>query len=57
MGVVYKALGQLDEAVLSFQKAIDINPNYAGAHSNLGSVLADQGNISPAFEVYQKALR
>ena len=31
--------GQLDEAIACFKKAIELDPKYADAHSNLGNAL------------------
>ena len=42
-GVFYKQIGQLDEAVKRFEKALAINPEYAEAHNNLGVTLQNLG--------------
>jgi Flp pilus assembly protein TadD len=39
-----------------YRKALEIQPNYAMAHNNLGSALAHQGRCDEAFTEYQKAL-
>ena len=49
-------LGQLDEAVNAFQKAISINPDYAKAYYNMGNALRDLGKLDEAVEAYKKAL-
>ena len=41
-------LGKLQEAELYMRKAIQINPNYVEAHSNLGNVLRDLGKLQEA---------
>jgi type IV pilus biogenesis/stability protein PilW len=48
--------GQVDEAMARFQKALEIDPNYADAHSNLGLVLYRKGQVEKAIFEYQKAL-
>ena len=42
-GIILKDLGKLKEAELSTRKAIQINPNFAEAHTNLGIILKDLG--------------
>ena len=37
-GVILKNLGKLQEAELSYRKAIEIKPNFAEAHCNLGKL-------------------
>ena len=37
--------GQLDLAMSQFEKAIQIFPDYANAHNNLGVVLAKRGTM------------
>ena len=48
--------GQVDEAIAHYQKALEIEPDYAEAHYNLGSVLAGRGQVDEAIAHYQKAL-
>ena len=40
-GACYAGLGQLGSAVKSYEKAIEIKPDYAKAHYNLGNALHD----------------
>ena len=39
VGAVYSALGRLEEANSSFNRAIELKPSYADAHNNLGNNL------------------
>jgi len=55
-GVCLKAIGQLEMAVKSFEKAIVINSNFADAHYNLGLTLQELNQIQAAVESYEKAL-
>jgi len=55
MGIALKALGQLDEAEASCRKAIALKPNLAQAHSNLGIILYESGDIDAALECIEKA--
>ena len=48
--------GQIDEAMAHYQKALEIKPDYAEAHNNLGIALAGRGRIDEAIAHYQKAL-
>ena len=41
-------LGKSKDAELSYRKAIQVDPNYAIAHANLGSLLRDYGNLKDA---------
>ena len=38
-GVILKNLGKLQEAELSYRKAIEIKPDFADSHYNLGNIL------------------
>ena len=42
---------------LNYQKALQINPDYAEAHNNLGNALLQKGNVDEAIAHYQKALQ
>ena len=44
-GAILKGLGKLKEAEFSYRKAIEIKPDYAEAHYNLGNILRDLGNL------------
>lgn len=46
----------MDEAVASLQKALDIKPDYAKAHNNLGIVFKTLGRWDDAIVSYNKAL-
>ena len=56
MGAAAAQAGNLNEAVLAYQKAISIKPDYAKAYNNLGAALKDQGKLHEALEAYNKAL-
>ena len=56
-GVAYYQHGRLDEAVAAYREALEINPNFALAHNNLGIALAAQRKTSEAVEQYEEALR
>ncbi len=56
MGASAAQLGQLDDAILAFQKALSIKPDYAEAYNNIGNALKDQDKMKEAIEAYKKAL-
>ena len=55
-GVCYKAIGQLDDAVKSFKKALAIKPDYTEVNYNLGVTLKELGQLDAAVRCYEKAL-
>ena len=50
-------MGQLDNAVASYRQAIEIKPDFAEAHNNLGTVLKDQGQFNAALISYRRVLK
>ena len=48
LGTALAVAGQLDEAVKEYERAIALNPKYAVALANLGSVLLQQGRTRDA---------
>ena len=57
IGASYKGLGELQNAVLSFQEIVKIKPDFAEGYNNLGIVLVDIGKTTEAIESYQKAIK
>ena len=55
-GVCYKAIGQLEAAVKSFEKALAIKPDYAEVNYNLGLTLQELGQLDFAVKCYENAL-
>ena len=55
-GILLIGLGKLKEAELSLRKAIELNPNYADAHMNLGGVFKDLGKLKEAELSLRKAV-
>jgi tetratricopeptide (TPR) repeat protein len=56
LGNAFLQKGSVEEAIVHFQKALKINPNYAEAHNNLGNVLLQKGRVDEAIVHYQRAL-
>jgi protein O-GlcNAc transferase len=48
---------KLDDAIASYREAIRLKPDYAEAHFNLGSALAQQGNLEEAEDAFEEARR
>ena len=44
-GVILQSIDKLQEAELSYRKAIELKPDYAEARSNLGIILKDLGKL------------
>ena len=49
--------GHIKEAIEHYQKAIQLDPNYAEAQNNLGAALAAEGRFDEAIEYYHKAIQ
>jgi Flp pilus assembly protein TadD len=47
---------KLDEALLHFERAVALNPNYAAAHNNKGLVLKDKDKFDEAEKYFRRAL-
>lgn len=48
--------GYLKEAIIAYQNAIRLNPNYADAYSRLGVALHQQGKVKDAVQVFNRAV-
>ncbi len=57
LGNALLQMGSVDEAIVQYQKALQIKPDYADAHNNLGNVLFLKGKMDEAITQYQKALQ
>jgi len=55
-GSFYKSNNQLDTAVTKFKKALNLDPNYAEVHYNLGVTLRELGLIEEAIKSYKNAI-
>ena len=53
---ILQGLGKSQEAEVSLRKAIQLNPEYAEAHANLGIILKDLGKSQEAFVSYLKVI-
>jgi tetratricopeptide (TPR) repeat protein len=57
LGAVHADLGQPEQAVASYTRALQIQPAYAEAHGNLANVLMTLGEHEKAIQSYNNALR
>ena len=56
LGLKQVSGGEFDKAIVSWEKALSINPNLSEAWHNRGSALGRLGRYSEAVESFQKAL-
>lgn len=56
LGITFSKQGKFAEAILFYQRALALEPNYVTAYYNLGNAFKRVGKISEAIEVYQRAL-
>ena len=54
--MAFKDQGKLDEAVACYRRALELKPDFAEAHNNLGNALKDQGKLDEAVACYRRAL-
>jgi tetratricopeptide (TPR) repeat protein len=54
-GWPYLYLGRWDEAEAQFKRALELDPDFALAHYNLGNVLEARGDLEGALDKYEKA--
>ena len=47
----------MEKAITHYKTAIKINPNFLQGYGNLGTLLAQQGNLKEAINYFQEALR
>jgi len=55
-GMVKERAENLSEAKEDYEKAIEINPDYANAHNNHGNIKLKQGDYVGAIEDYNRAI-
>jgi DNA-binding SARP family transcriptional activator/tetratricopeptide (TPR) repeat protein len=57
MGMLHKSRGQAAQAILSFNRALDLNPSFAPAYANLGHAMLLLGRLDEALENVRYAMR
>lgn len=53
---LYAESGKEEDAIDSYERALQINPKYIEAMVNLGSLHSDRGELDEAVELFEKAL-
>ena len=48
-GIAYKAKGEIDNAIAEYRRALELVPDYAEVHNNLGNLLKDQKKFDEAI--------
>ena len=56
LGNALKQIGRLEEAVISYQNAIAIKPDYAEAYNNLGITFMSLERLDEAVKSYEMAI-
>ncbi|MFH1635119.1 MAG: tetratricopeptide repeat protein, partial [Chloroflexota bacterium] len=56
LGATLDRAGKKVEAIAAYQKAIELDPNYASPHNGLGNVYVALGRPEEAIAAYQKAI-
>jgi protein O-GlcNAc transferase len=56
LGAAATRLGNLDQAISAFKKAIAINPQHHEAYNNMGNTLSAQGKLDEAIQAFNKAI-
>jgi len=57
LGAALHGQGKLQEAVQAYDKAIQLNPDYAEAYCNRGNTLKDLGRLDEALQNYDKVIQ
>ena len=55
-GIAYNGLRNFDTAIVCYNKALRINPDYAEAYNNLGNTLKIKGNLKDAIDSFKKSI-
>ncbi|MCX8079400.1 MAG: tetratricopeptide repeat protein [Geminocystis sp.] len=53
----YERLGNINSAILFYQKSIDINPNLIDAYNNLGNIYFSLNQLEDAESIYRRAIQ
>lgn len=56
IGLGYKGVGEYEESIKSFEKAIELNPNEVDVYNELGISLYANGHIEESINVFDKAI-
>ena len=57
MSMAYLRLGNVEEALKTTQKAIEVNPNYASSYLLLGQIYQQKNNLTEAVKALETAVK
>jgi len=57
LGNIQKDIGQFNDAMMNYRRALKLKPDFAEGHNNLGLVLRSIGQIEDGMESFRKALK
>jgi tetratricopeptide (TPR) repeat protein len=57
LGMELQRAGWMPEAIRDYERALELNPDFADAHVNLGNALRQSGRIQESIGQYEQALR
>jgi tetratricopeptide (TPR) repeat protein len=55
-GFQYQAQGKVDEALAEYQRALELDPHYVPAYTNLGTVYLGMKDYDRAIEYFKKVI-
>ena len=56
LGTALVQKGDLDDGIVQFQKALEIDPDDVGVHNNLGTALVQKGDLDDGIAHFRKAM-
>lgn len=56
LGVAYQKVGEREQALNAYRKALTLHPSRVASHINLGAILSELGQTNQAIEAFQGAL-
>ena len=57
LGLIFKELNQLNDALRCFKKAIEIEPTYVVGINNLAQILQETNNLKKSAEYYEQSMQ
>jgi tetratricopeptide (TPR) repeat protein len=57
LGLIYQKRGEQNEAVASFQRAVEIDPREVDAHYQLGRIARQQGRLNEAIRHFEQVVQ
>ena len=57
LGLIFREIGNPQNAISCYNKAIEISSNHAGAYSNLGRIYTEMGDFEKAINSHHKVIK